>query len=278
MLIGPSPSARLPAGRVHFIIGAMKCGTTSLQASLMSHPQVCPSRTKEPEFFSQDKVFRRGVDWYREQWPDWNAEIHDVALDATTSYTKSPRFPCPSGRIHEFNPAAKLIYLVRDPFERIKSHYMMSFANDWKLTPLDEGVDPFALAVSRYYYQLQRYRDYFRREAILVIDLADLSGDPAKNISRICDHLNISSSIGLSLEKLHSSDEEYLARCLDNYLLSRGMPECAAPDTIKELSGAASARYTLNGKNRDQVWRMLATDTKNLRREYGIDVSRWGFH
>jgi hypothetical protein len=197
-------------------------------------------------------VFGQGLDWYLDQWPDWNADIHDVALDATTSYTKSPCFPRSSRRIHQFNPAARLIYLVRDPFERIKSHYRMSLAKDWKLTPLHQEVDPFALAVSRYHFQLQRYREYFPREAILVIDLADLSENPAKNISRICDHLNIDSSIGLPLRNVHSSDEDY-------------------PLSVE------SARYTLSGKNRDQAWRALATDMKNLEREYGIDVNRWGF-
>lgn len=251
------PFARLPSDRVHFLIGAMKCGTTSLYASLKSHPAVCPGRVKEPQFFSHDPVFRRGPDWYRSQWPGWNPEIHAVALDATTSHAKAPCFRHSPRRIHQFNPTAKLIYLVRDPFERIQSHYRMSLAKDWYLLPLDQGVSPLALTISRYYFQLQRYREHFPKESILVIDLADLSENPERNLSRICDHLNIAGSAGLILDKRHSG-EEYRAQC----------PE----------SGAASERCILSGKNRNQILRSLEADMKNLQREYGIDVSRWGFH
>ncbi|MCD6023634.1 MAG: hypothetical protein K0Q91_550 [Fibrobacteria bacterium] len=244
--------ARLPAGQVHFLLGAMKCGTSSLYVSLKSHPGVCRSRVKEPQFFSHEKIFRRGPDWYLDQWPDWNPDVHQVALDATTSHTKFPWFPRSPARIQAFNPAARLIYLVRDPFERLQSHYRMSLALGWNLTPLDRGVDPYALAISLYDSQLRRYREYFRREALLVLDLADLSARPAHTLSRICDHLNLPGSPGLSLGKVHVSEEEY--------------PSAASPD-----------RYTLMGKNRDQAWRTLAPDMKHLQREYGIDIGRWGF-
>ena len=241
-----------PNNHIHFVIGAMKCGTTSLHASLNSHSQICVPLIKEPGFFSRDTVFRFGVDWYRRQWPEWNSEVHTVALDSTTAHTKAPRVLHPPERIHAFNPTAKLIYLVRDPFERIRSQYMMSLAKNWALMPLEQGVDPFVIDVSRYYYQLQRYRKYFAKEAILVIDLADLISAPTRNLSRICEHLGISGASELSMKKRHVSADHY-------------------------AMGAGATRYTLDVKNRNQIWRELAADMKSFQQEYGINVSRWGF-
>ena len=46
------------------IIGAMKCGTTTLQAQLALQEGVFMTTPKEPNFFSDDDVYARGLDWY----------------------------------------------------------------------------------------------------------------------------------------------------------------------------------------------------------------------
>ncbi|MEO0377749.1 MAG: hypothetical protein AAF329_24750 [Cyanobacteria bacterium P01_A01_bin.17] len=47
------------------IIGAMKCGTTSLFHYLAEHPQVSPSRNKEPFFFCDDRRYQQGLQRYQ---------------------------------------------------------------------------------------------------------------------------------------------------------------------------------------------------------------------
>ena len=46
------------------IIGAMKCGTSSLHEQLALRPGIFMSRPKEPNFFSDGSNFERGLDWY----------------------------------------------------------------------------------------------------------------------------------------------------------------------------------------------------------------------
>ena len=46
------------------IIGAMKCGTTTLAAQLGAQDGVFVTTPKEPEFFSEDANYARGMDWY----------------------------------------------------------------------------------------------------------------------------------------------------------------------------------------------------------------------
>ena len=47
------------------VIGAMKCGTTSLYRYLQQHPEICMSRTKEPNFFVREKNYDKGIEWYQ---------------------------------------------------------------------------------------------------------------------------------------------------------------------------------------------------------------------
>jgi hypothetical protein len=47
-------------GRFGLIIGAAKCGTTSLFSYLQSHPQICGSRVKEPKFIVHDPTWKTG--------------------------------------------------------------------------------------------------------------------------------------------------------------------------------------------------------------------------
>lgn len=51
------------------IIGAMKCGTTSLHNYLNLHPQICMSQDKEPEFFVEEKNWPKGLTWYESFFP-----------------------------------------------------------------------------------------------------------------------------------------------------------------------------------------------------------------
>ena len=46
------------------IIGAMKCGTSSLHNFLDAHPEISMSRQKELNFFSFDRCWQRGQYWY----------------------------------------------------------------------------------------------------------------------------------------------------------------------------------------------------------------------
>ena len=52
------------------ILGAMKAGTTTLLFRLQRHPDVLAGGRKEPNFFSRDENFSKGVDWYATRWPD----------------------------------------------------------------------------------------------------------------------------------------------------------------------------------------------------------------
>ena len=95
------------------VVGAAKCGTTSLHEYLDRHPEIAMAREKELDFFVEQKNWSRGVDWYERQFA-----AAPVRGESSPSYTAYPRYRGVPERIRRIVPDAKLVYLVRDPVER----------------------------------------------------------------------------------------------------------------------------------------------------------------
>ena len=68
------------------VIGAMKCGSTSLHHYLDAHPAVSMSDHKELNFFYRPQRWQRGADWYRGHF-DSTALVRG---ESSVNYTKSP--------------------------------------------------------------------------------------------------------------------------------------------------------------------------------------------
>src|SRR5438552_2173012 len=99
-------------GKPQFIIiGAQRCGTTSLYNYLIKHADVMPAATKEIHFF--DLNYRKGIDWYYSQFPD---HYHGrITGEASPYYLFHPHV---AGRIKAALPGVKLIVLLRNPTDR----------------------------------------------------------------------------------------------------------------------------------------------------------------
>ncbi len=156
------------------IIGAQKCGTTALHYYLGLHPQIRMSADKELNFFVGDRNWRRGRRWYERQFRGW-ADVHG---EASPSYTNYPRFKRVAERMHDMIPDAKLIYLVRDPIDRIVSHYIHSFSDRREHQPFAEALGDMDQSLyvqrSRYFLQTSRFLEYYPMSRILIVDQADL--------------------------------------------------------------------------------------------------------
>ena len=125
-----------------FIVGAPKCGTTSLYGWLSQHPNVYMSPIKEPGFFSPDSLHRPGtLARYEALFAKAGAE-HEIVGEASTNYLYS-REAVP--RVLEYNPKAKFIVCVRNPVEMAPSLFaqrvwegrdtVKCFEDAWRLQP-----------------------------------------------------------------------------------------------------------------------------------------------
>ena len=130
------------------VIGAMKCGTTSLHAYLDAHPDVGMSRLKELNFFFGPEDagnWHRGVDWYAGQFDLAGA----VRGESSPGYT-SPSHPEVAARMAALLPSARLLYAVRDPVRRALSQYGHHRREGTEPRPLAEALlDPASQYLSR---------------------------------------------------------------------------------------------------------------------------------
>jgi len=106
-----------------FIIGAPRCGTTSLSRYLMRHPQVCFSRPKETHYFAQQREMPSADDLkrdYIDRYFGHRTDAESVAGEGSVSYIHLPQA---IEQILHFNPAAKFIAMVRNPRSMLPSYH-----------------------------------------------------------------------------------------------------------------------------------------------------------
>jgi Sulfotransferase family len=175
------------------VIGAQKCGTSALHYYLDLHPEIQMSSPKELRFFYSDKDFdpepfisepgerrlfspkpnwRRGIEWYASHF---SAEA-PVRGESSATYT-SPWYTGVAPRMAEVLPEAKLVFMVRDPVERIVSDYMhyRSMGEEWRSLP-DAVSRPNSIYVARtrYFSVLKPFLERFRRPRIYLATQEDL--------------------------------------------------------------------------------------------------------
>lgn len=174
------------------VIGAMKAGTTSLFEYLRAHPQVFMSPLKEMDFFVEERNWPRGMDWYGRRFRRAGSDVVAVG-EASPSYTKYPEHTGVPERIAAYLPDVKLIYLVRDPIERIRSHYQHRVMVGSEHAPIESAVlrDPTYVDVTRYAVQIERYLNWFPRESILVLTAEELRTQRLATMHRVHRFLQI---------------------------------------------------------------------------------------
>ncbi len=164
------------------IIGATRCGTTSIYSYLRRHPMIYMPPVKEPRFFNYE--YERGDEWYRSLFRDGcNAQVRG---EATTSYTHWPHVVDVPERMSRLVPNVKLIYIMRHPVERTYSHYIVYAWSQLSLT-LEEALvrDPVIVEASMYIRQIVQFLRYFSREQSLCLIYDDFKNHPSEILGKI---------------------------------------------------------------------------------------------
>jgi hypothetical protein len=174
------------------IIGAMKCGTTTLQAQLALQPGVFMTTPKEPNFFSDDEVYARGLSWYRGLFDA--APPGALKGEASTHYTKLPTHPHTMERLRPtLRPDLKLIYMIRNPVERAVSQFIHEWTMGQMAGTAEEAFrdHPELEAYGHYPMQLAPWIEAYGREAVLVTSLEAMTADPQGVLTKVARHLGL---------------------------------------------------------------------------------------
>ena len=203
--------------RFAFIVGAPRCGTTTLASYLKQNPQVCFSSVKEPHYFSRhelgdldDAALRELVeDDYLQRFFDHCSDEARIAAEGSVTYLYTPDQMAP---ILKLWPDAKFIIAVRDPLQMLPSLHarllvtgdetIRSFPDAWaKIGERREGrsiprstFDPRWLRYDEagaLGSHVQRFFDAVGRDRCHVVLFDDLSRDPQATYARMCEFIGV---------------------------------------------------------------------------------------
>lgn len=177
------------------VIGAMKCGTTSLYYQLDAHPEVSMSIQKETNFFIRKRDFEKGRYEKGRNWYESRFREEAVARgECSPNYTKVHLFPGVVQRMHKLLPDVRLIYMVRDPIERLISHYVQNRVQGLEDRPFSVAVTDLEnkyVLTSRYFWQLKPYLEAFDKGQILIRSLESLRDRPVEILGDIQSFIGV---------------------------------------------------------------------------------------
>lgn len=198
------------------IIGAMKCGTTSLNQMICQHPRCLKSWDKEIQFFQFPHLSEQ---WYLEHFPRVSPTEGYVTGDASPGYYIFDIVE----RVKTLLPDVKLVFIQRDPVRRALSHMrhnvrvgMVDFAPrqlvngidelEHEITSAPENAERTILdityghrkqstfvALGCYELLLRRWKRTFGAERLLTIQLEDLSRSPQDTIEQVFQFIGLES-------------------------------------------------------------------------------------
>jgi Sulfotransferase family len=265
------------------VIGAMKAGTTSLWEYLSDHPQVFMCLPKEPNFFLE-KTWERGRGWYESLFRDAGRAI--AVGEASTSYARYPSHPGVPERMAALIPGARLVYVVRDPIERIRSQFQYMTDRGLERRPLARAVleNSDYVAYSRYAAQIDRYLEWFPREQLLVVTSEDLRDARRETVGRVFDFLGVDpswASPGLDVDHNITARREprqfaHGLRRLTGYRkIARRVPSGIKPLYWGLAGRRRRSRNGLPPDVRQELEHRLAGDVVRLRAFLGKDFHGW---
>ena len=205
------------------IVGAQRCGTTSLYKTLSQHPSVVPAVLhKGVHFF--DTEYHRGMAWYLGHFPARRPGAPAITGESSPYYMFHPHAP---RRIAANLPDVRLLVLLRDPVERAYSAHSHELARGYETEPFERALELEAertagerermladesyqshhlqhnsyLARGRYVEQLEHLAEVFGRDRVHVIDSDEFFADPQPAFDGVCDFLELPRTTDIAFGK-----------------------------------------------------------------------------
>jgi hypothetical protein len=200
-----------------FIVGAPRCGTTTMWRMLAGHRPVAVPFVKEPHFFSQHDLRGLGDDELRQRVEQEylghffaeRSRGQNVGVDGSVSYLYTPEQLAPIVRLW---PSARFIIAVRDPLTLLPSlHKRLLFIGDEDLARFEDAwaavpdraegrqipkrcIEPRWLRydeAGRFGTYVERLFNAVGRERCMVSVFDDLERDPAGHSRRILEFVGL---------------------------------------------------------------------------------------
>lgn len=259
------------------IIGAMKSGTTSLHRYLNMHPDISMTERKELDFFIEHNNWSKGIRWYESNFTG-NAQIQG---ESSPNYTKYPQNSGVPKRMHSIVPDAKLIYILRDPVERIVSQYIHLYSWNREDKPFAEAVMVNAksysyIECSKYHMQLEQFLAYYPKSSILILDMMELQNNRQGTLKQVFQFLGVDDSFYCDeySKVFHESSKRRknrLGKFLSRLPKGRGVNGLLPP----QWTSTEVKRPVLDAQSKQYLIEQLQDDVTQLRRLTGQKFESW---
>lgn len=282
-----------------FIVGAAKCGTSSLFYYLDQHPDICMADEKhavEPAFFA-DHTGVSNMEDYLDLFSHYKSE--KMVGEKSTAYLYDKNT---AGRIHKFNPAAKIIIMLRNPLDMAYS--LFNHNRRAGLEPIEQFNDALIAEETRvndpgfrhsamgyyanffykrrglFFTQLKRYYDVFDPDQILTVQLNDLRAKPAEVYRTVLRFLGVETAFTANLEKMNKGGVLRIPWLEPIYSQSgpirRGLQFLLPDKTRKAVwrwnrSSRPYPLLTINDRTKYSIF--FKPEISKLHKVFGIDIS-----
>ena len=264
------------------ILGAQKCGTTSLAKALAMNPQIFVPAAKEAHYFGEVADDEIDAATYSQFFSDWDGEA--LIGEATPEYLALPEA---TDQIHRLLPDVRCVIVLRNPVDRAYSHYWhrrreagltLGFAEALEEeealrrrgTPVPLGYIERGL----YARQITRLRDAgFTTEQMRIIFFDDLLADPSGEVGRVERFLGVEPA-GVALPHANRSTRSILPDELQRRL-RRLMPRHPFVRRVMGASQRASITEVMDPAVRSWLVEVFRQPNADLGLLLGRDLSSW---
>jgi hypothetical protein len=297
------------------IVGAGKSGTTSLHEFLARHPDVVVPASKETLFFHiATNPNRSQLAFLPNACLDLDSYLanFDIANDRQICGESCPSYlyyyEHSIANIMRFHPCwekLKIIIILREPVDKIVSHYFfvknilsrtrpeLSLETIEQSLELEESrlsnpnilPDQLYLNGTRYVRQVKAYLNVFSDTKILLFD--DLVASPTKLYGELCEYLGLSMpSIPEVMHKKHNEGERqtrpvgmlgHVINCLASNKLTSYLNSHLPYSWKNRLWMATHVKEDVSSDTRGRLRTLFKNEVRDLGEITGIDLSRWGY-
>ncbi len=284
--------------KVDFIgIGPAKAGSTWLGHMLDAHPAICMSEPKEVHFFNDSLSFNRsydkvhyplGIHWYAQHFK--HCEPGKLKGEVTPRYIIDPVVP---GRLYQYNPDLKLIVSLRDPCERIISHYHS--ARDYhksETRSISQAIreEPEYIEACMYYKNISRFLPFFPLDCFFFLDMKRVKIEPVTAVAELYSFLGVDPSFvpNRILEKSNparttrSVGFRKFSGAIHRTLVAWGfspliriLKSWGLGQWLNKLNSAPVEKVTLSPSDRTYIHQKIAEDVSSLGKLLNQDFSDW---
>jgi hypothetical protein len=158
---------------------------------LRSHPEVYMPDHKEPGFFVGEMYWNRGPEWYEGLFDGAGDAL--ARGEASPYYTMYPFFEGVPERMATVIPDVRLVYIMRDPIERMRSAYIQLLGDGTERRSMSTALleDSRYVFLSSYALQLERYFTCFEHSQILLLTAEELLDQREETMRRVCGFLGV---------------------------------------------------------------------------------------